>query len=271
MARVRRREIEIGGPEGLLRRQAARVLACAAIQVVVVGLAGADPARAGDPASGRAAREADAASEAAVCASGVGEARARVVQARYDGIRDLSARFEQRSESATFAGTALMDDGAKRGEVVFAKPGRMRWTYRTPEESLVVSDGNVLWLHDVSGATATRLEVTAGYLTGAALEFLLGDGRILESFDVLATACEGDLVHLDLTPREEASYERLGLVATPTGDITETSVTDLFGNRTTIRFEDVEVNQKPPARLFQFSPPEGVEIIDYAGTPGGSG
>ena len=265
MARVKRREIENGGPSGPLRRRVARLFAWAAVPVVVLGVAGVDAARADDPTTG----PAPAASESTLCAPGVGAARARAVQARYDGIRDLSARFEQRSESATFAGTALMDDGAKRGEVVFAKPGRMRWTYRTPEESLVVSDGNVLWLHDVSGGTATRLEVTAGYLTGAALEFLLGDGRILESFDVLATACEGDLVHLDLTPREEASYERLGLVATPTGDITETSVTDLFGNRTTIRFEDVEVNQAPPAKRFEFTPPEGVEVIDYAGTPGG--
>ncbi len=157
-----------------------------------------------------------------------------------------------------------MDDGAKKGEVVFAKPGRMRWTYREPDPSVVISDGQVLWIHDVSGGTATRLEVTDGYLTGAALQFLLGDGKILESFDVLATACQGDVVHLDLTPREESSYERLGLVATAAGDITETSITDLFGNRTTIRFEGIVVNQAPESAVFEFDPPDGVEIIDYA-------
>ena len=211
------------------------------------------------------------AGEVSVCAEGVAEARARTVQARYDGIRDLSARFEQRSESATFAGSPLMDDAAKKGDVVFAKPGRMRWTYAEPDPSVVVSDGDVLWIHDVSGGTATRVEVTAGYLTGAALQFLLGDGQILESFDVLATACEGEVVHLDLMPREESSYERLGLVATAEGDITETSITDLFGNRTTIRFEDIVVNRAPAAEVFEFEPPEGVEVIDYAAAPGGAG
>jgi outer membrane lipoprotein carrier protein len=206
--------------------------------------------------------------EVAVCGEGVAEATARRVQARYDGIRDLSAEFEQQSQAATFAGSPLMDADVKRGEVVFQKPGRMRWTYREPEPSLVVSDGSVLWLHDVAGGTATRLEVTEGYLTGAALQFLLGDGRILESFEVRATACEPGRVHLDLMPREEASYERLGLVALQNGDIAETSVVDLFGNLTTIRFSDVQVNRSPTPRTFQFEPPDGVEVIDYAAPRG---
>ena len=61
----------------------------------------------------------------------------------------------------------------------------------------------------------------------------------------------------------------LGLVAdSTTGDIRETSVVDLFGNRTEIRFEGVEINQSPESAVFQFDVPEGVELIDYHGTAG---
>ena len=207
---------------------------------------------------------AQAGEEAPACAADEAVETATRVQARYEGIRDLSARFVQRSESATFAGEPLMDDGAKRGEVVFAKPGRMRWTYAEPEPSVVVSDGETLWIHDVAGGTATRLEVTAGYLSGAALQFLLGDGKILESFEVEALACGDAEVTLDLVPKAESSYERLGLVADrASGDIVETSVVDLFGNRTVIRFSEVQVNQAPEAATFAFEAPEGVEVIDY--------
>lgn len=209
--------------------------------------------------------------EAAACDDAVALATAKAVQSRYEGIRDLSARFSQSSRSATFAGEPLMDAATKQGRVVFAKPGKMRWTYEEPEPSVVVSDGSTLWIHDVEGETATRLEVTAGYLSGAALQFLLGDGKLLDSFDVAAEACEGDQITLDLRPKEDATYERLGLVALrETGDIAETSVTDLFGNVTSIRFADVAVNQKPAAEVFAFEPPEGVEVIDYAaGAAGG--
>ncbi len=210
-------------------------------------------------------------SDAAVaCAEGVGEATARRVQARYDGIRDLQADFEQVSQSASFGGEPLMDSAPKTGRVVFAKPGKMRWTYAAPDASVVVSDGQTLWIHDVGGGTATRLEVTAGYLSGAALSFLLGDGKILDAFFVRATACRGEIITLDLTPMSDASYERLGLVAnTTSGDIVETSVVDLFGNRTQIRFLGIEVNRAPPADFFEFEVPEGVEFIDYAGSPAG--
>lgn len=230
---------------------------CVGVALVCAAVAGAEE----DPAATR-------------CAPDAGVRAAALVQDRYDGIRDLTAGFEQESQSATFGGQPLMDADVKRGEVVFAKPGRMRWRYADPEPSLVVSDGETLWIHDIEGGTATRLEVTAGYLSGAALQFLLGDGKILESFEVDATRCTPERVELTLLPKEDATYERLGLVADPkTGDIVATSVVDLFGNETVIRFLDVVVNQAPPAETFSFTPPEGVEMIDYAtgaGTQNGS-
>lgn len=199
------------------------------------------------------------------CEAGLAEAMARKVQARYEGIRDLRADFEQTNTSATFEGEALMKPEPRPGKVVFAKPGKMRWTYAAPEASVVVSDGKTLWIHDIDAKTVTRLAVTEGYLTGAALQFLLGDGKILESFQVVVLDCDAKAVTLDLLPREDASYERLGLVADrATGSVLATSVTDLFGNQTRIRFEKLEVNLNPNSDTFVLKIPEGVEVIDYA-------
>jgi outer membrane lipoprotein carrier protein len=202
------------------------------------------------------------------CAAGTGVSTARLIQSRYEGIRDIHANFVQTNESATFAGQPLMAPEPKSGRVIFAKPGKMRWSYLLPEPSVVVSDGQILWIYDVEGESITRLEVTAGYLSGAALQFLLGDGQILESFEVEATACQEDHITLDLTPKAEATYERLGLVADRvSGDIVATSVLDLLGNLTEIRFSEIEINRDPKAETFKLEIPEGVEVIDYAGSP----
>jgi len=204
------------------------------------------------------------------CPAGTGEKTARSIQARYEDIRDIQASFEQNSESATFAGQPLMTPESKRGRVIFAKPGKMRWTYVFPEPSVVVSDGRLLWIHDVAAKSITRLEVTKGFLSGAALQFLLGDGRILESFEVEATACEEGRIALDLVPKAEATYERLGLVADRvTSDIVATSVLDLFGNLIEIRFSEIEINRDPASETFELEIPDGVEVIDYAGSPDG--
>lgn len=199
------------------------------------------------------------------CEAGIAEQTARKIQARYEGIRDLRAEFEQTNVSATFEGEALMKPEPRHGQVVFAKPGKMRWTYAAPEASVVVSDGKTLWIHDLEAKTVTRLAVTEGYLTGAALQFLMGDGKILGSFRVSATDCDTKQVTLDLVPNEDASYERLGLVADrATGSVVETSVSDLFGNLTRIRFDKLEENRNPPPDTFVLKIPEGVEVIDYA-------
>jgi outer membrane lipoprotein carrier protein len=210
------------------------------------------------------------AEEESACEAGTGEATARLIQTRYEGIHDIRANFAQTNESATFGGEALMSPERKTGEVLFAKPGKMRWTYQTPEKSVVVSNGSTLWIYDVEAQSVTRLQVTSGFLSGAALQFLLGDGVILQSFDVRASRCEARRVSLDLVPKTDATYERLGLVADPgTGEVLATSVLDLFGNLTRIEFSEIQTNLGLGQEAFEFEPPEGVEVIEYDGSPTG--
>jgi outer membrane lipoprotein-sorting protein len=212
-----------------------------------------------------------AAPAAASCVQGVAD----TVQAHYDQVRDFSADFEQTTRSALFGSAGAGSGAPSRGHVVFAKPGKMRWTYSEPEPSLVVSDGAILWLYAPKLHEAQRLPVTDGYLTGAALQFLLGDGKLVDSFEISAESCplkeaeaaraEGrkPLVELELVPKEPSSYEKLGLTANvETGEVTATRVVDLFGNETRIAFESIRINQDPGAEVFQFTPDEGVEVIE---------
>ena len=182
------------------------------------------------------------------------------VQERYDGVRDLSARFVQQTQSIAFGGDSAPDEVS--GQVLFAKPGRMRWEYEKPEPSLVVSDGKVLWIYDPSAGEAQKLAVDQGYLSGAAIQFLLGEGRILDSFDVTARECTETRVELELRPREASTYERIDLAVDPgTGWILATTVLDLFGNRTRVSFSELRANAGAGAERFQFEPPEGVRVL----------
>jgi outer membrane lipoprotein carrier protein len=181
------------------------------------------------------------------------------VQARYDGVADLEARFTQKSRSVAFGGASEMQAS---GVALFAKPGRMRWTYEKPEPSLVVSDGKTLWIYDPTAREAQEFDVGQGFLSGTAVQFLLGEGRILDAFEVSAPTCTGESVRLFLKPREEASYESLELVVDPrTGDVRGTAVVDLFGNRTDVEFASLRVNRHPDAARFRFTPEPGVQVL----------
>ncbi len=212
---------------------------------------------------------------------------ARSVQTHYDSVRDFRAEFEQTTRSVLFGsagGFGAAGSGLSvpiRGEVVFAKPGKMRWTYTEPEPSLVVSDGQTLWIYSPVLKEAQRLPVTEGYLTGAALQFLLGEGKLLESFKVTSESCPFEpnvdkfgkqiprvTVELELEPKQPTSYERLGLTANlATGAVVATRVVDLFGNETVIAFEKIEQNLDPSADTFHFVPGDDVEVIELQSIP----
>ena len=146
---------------------------------------------------------------------------------------------------------------------MIAKPGRMRWTYEAPEPSLVVSDGVTLWIYDPAFKEAQRLPVSQGYLSGAAIQFLLGEGDIFRDFHVAAIACGEASAELELVPREPATYEKIAVkVDAASGDITGTRLVDLLGTVIEVELSELRINQSPPASLFRFEPPQGVRVTD---------
>ena len=185
------------------------------------------------------------------------------VQARYDRMRELEASFVQRTISA------LSPSGeVTTGHVALAKPGKMRWSYETPEPSLVVSDGETLWIFDPRAKEAQKLAVGEQFLSGAAFQFLLGNGRIAESFRVAADRCDGARVRLTLTPKTDATYQELELtVDAASGEAHATAVVDLFGNRTEVEFSEVRFDPGLAASTFRFVPDPGVRVIELAPVP----
>jgi len=182
------------------------------------------------------------------------------VQARYDGVQDLAAHFRQRTLSP-----ALSQTQVATGTVVFAKPGKMRWTYETPEPSIVVSDGHTLWMVDPEFKEVQVLPVGEGFLSGTAIDFLLGEGRIDEAFVVSARGCAEPIVDLHLVPREEATYAYLELrVDARSGDLRGTALEDLLGNHTEVWLDDVRTNQAPSPDAFVYVPSEEERVLRLA-------
>lgn len=211
-------------------------------------------------AAGAGAAQPQSTSDDAACR----DRAAAAVQARYEGVEDLSARFEQTTRPATTGATAKAPAIA-RGRVLLAKPGKMRWTYEEPEPSLVVSDGKTLWLYDPTFREAQKLPGDAEQFGGAAAQFLLGAGDMRRDFAVRAVSCAQGSVELELTPREPASYETLTLIVDPaSGDVLRTRVVDLVGNVVTLEFREMRFNPGLAASEFRFDPPKGVEVIEMA-------
>ena len=182
------------------------------------------------------------------------------VERRHRKVKDLRVRFVQTSRSS------VPDSPASRsnGHAILALPNRMRWTYESPEESLLVSDGKTLWLFDPGFREVQRLPVgDDGFLGAAAAQFLLGRSNLVAEFQVRTLSCDSQGAVLELLPRKPASYQRLTLATSrPGGDIAWTEVVDLLGNTTRLDFSEPRFDTGPEASLFVFDPPPGASVID---------
>jgi outer membrane lipoprotein carrier protein len=236
--------------------------------VAVVCVAVATASGAGGDSAAQTPKPAPAAKPAAsASAAAPGDCSAALiarVQKRYDAMRELEARFTQRTVSA------LSPSGdVTTGRVALAKPGRMRWSYETPEVSLVVSDGATLWIYDPAAREVQKLAVGEQFLSGAAFQFLLGTGRIVDSFRVQAERCDAPRTRLTLVPKADATYQSLELeVDTASGEAHSTAVLDLFGNRTEVEFSELRYDRGLDPSTFRFTPEPGVRVIELDASAG---
>jgi len=199
-----------------------------------------------------------------------GATLARAVQDAYRGVRTLSADFEQTMRTATIGSReSHSPPSTYRGKLLMEKPGKMRWTYESPEPSIVVSDGKTLWIYDPQAREVQKLPMAQGLAEMAGVRFLLGDRDILQDFRASAQSCSAtEDAWLELIPREATNYEALRLrVEAGTGRVLATEVHDLFGNITKVELANPHPNESIPASQFSFQVPSGVEVIELSPNP----
>jgi outer membrane lipoprotein carrier protein len=181
------------------------------------------------------------------------------LQARYDAIKDLRAEFVQTSLVAS-----LGREDVSSGTVAVRRPGRMRWEYKAPESRVIVLDGETLQIYSPEDRQLQIAPVESGAVSPTALGFLLGDGVLRETLELVGiTESTPDEVRLKLRPREDAGFEFLELWLNPASyQLRGSVVVDLFGNRTRVRFRAVAENVGIEEEVFSISVPEGTEVID---------
>jgi outer membrane lipoprotein carrier protein len=184
------------------------------------------------------------------------------VQKRYDGTQDYRAHFDQVQLNAAFGRTTRSS-----GEVLFKKPGRMRWDYDKPEKKTFVSNGQVLWLYEPEDQQAFRQDLKSSQLP-AALAFLMGKGKLTDEFEVTFAddapyGRPGDY-RLSLKPRQpQGRYKSIYFLVDPqTFHIRETVLIDAQGNVNDVSFGEPKINTKLADATFKWSPPAGVKVVD---------
>ena len=172
-----------------------------------------------------------------------------------DGLETLHAEFTQTVVSSD---NELQDSSS--GEVWLRRPDRFRWSYGGAFPELVVADGNQVWIHDVMLEQVT-VRSQAEAAMDSPLSLLTDPSRLDESFEVREVGATDEAQLLELRARrQETQFDRF-LLGFRDDHLVLMIMEDAFGLRTEIRFAGVSRNPDLATGLFEFTPPEGVDVI----------
>jgi outer membrane lipoprotein carrier protein len=187
---------------------------------------------------------------------------AAILTQQLQNMNSLSAQFSQQSK----------DDKGKvlqtaSGTVSVKRPNRLRWQILKPDEQLLVTDGDVLWLYDIDLEQVTRQAFSAdlanmpGLLLSGEVEQIASQYQVKIVSDGGKNSSNESNKTFELVPLKDSGlFSRLTLSFNGQ-KITSMVMRDSLGQLTLIEFSDVKLNPPIDDALFKFSAPDGIDVI----------
>lgn len=181
------------------------------------------------------------------------------MQKKYEAMTSLSAEFEQ-----VLFNTASGEEDKRSGSIAFKKPQLIRWETLEPEKELIVIGQDEVW--DYIEEEMVAYKYTREYVLDSKtmIRFISGQANLEEDFYIEREGEEEGLVKLSLTPMEpEPQLVHAYLWVDPkTKLFKRITLMDFYGNENTLTFTSLEENPDLADDLFEFTPPEDVDIMD---------
>ena len=144
------------------------------------------------------------------------------------------------------------------GTLQVKRPRRFHWQTQTPYEHLVVTDGKLLWLYDIDLEQVSKQLFSADMDKAPAL-LLSGEvEEISKQYQVTKISAQQFL----LTPRTNDSvFKQLSLKFNG-ALIALMTMKDSLDQTTIIEFSSVKLNKPIADSVFDFVPPDGIDVIN---------
>lgn len=175
---------------------------------------------------------------------------------RLSGLETLTADFQQ--YTLTEGGERLQES---RGYMELERPRKFRWHSREPFEQVVVSDGDVVWVHDVDLEQVVERRLSDEIANTPALLFSGDTDKVSDTFAISELSRGDGRVTWRLMPREDEQLFTLLEVTFEEGRPESMRMEDALGQKTRVEFRDLTLNVDIDPERFRFEPPEGTDVI----------
>ena len=179
----------------------------------------------------------------------------RVLQTLGRDVQTLQADFYQYQP---------LDDGSRRDEsrgiVSLMAPDRFRWHYQKPEEQLIIATGDEILIYDPDLEQVTIKPQRSDH---SPLYVLFNPDVIEQHYHLLESRRDNGLLWITLAPKQADDAIRKAMLGIDAKNNRLATIHLLDNLNQTVVFEFTNIRRNPEldAALFQFTPPEGVDIV----------
>jgi len=171
---------------------------------------------------------------------------------------------ETQTARAQFTQTVVDKNGraikSANGTFELSRPGKFRWTVEKPYKQLLVGDGQRVWVFD-EDLNQVIVRKVGDALGGTPAALLSGNQDVERAFAWSDLPASDGLEWLGATPlAKDAAFTEIRIGFDAKG-LAALDIVDAFGQKSLVRFTNVERNLKFAPDLFRFSPPKGADVI----------
>lgn len=191
-----------------------------------------------------------------VAAKSAGADAAQVLSELLAAMTSFKADFTQRQYDED---SQLLQ--SSKGSAAILKPGKMRWQIDTPFSNLILVNGSVLWRYDEDLEQASREKLSDDLSQTPAL-LLSGDSaQVAKSYDVNVVNENDAAIEFMLLPKVQGSLFKSLALSFENDRLLSMKIVDDFDQTTEILFDEIAVNVTLTENLFEFSVPEGTDVM----------
>lgn len=170
---------------------------------------------------------------------------------------------ESKTMSANFTQTLRADDNEvlqeSTGRFYLNRPGKFRWNYDSPYAQEIVSNGKLVWVYDVDLKQVTVQKQKAS-VSNTPMALMEGKLKLEEAYSISELDHRDGIYRLKLSSKSgDADFSEL-VVGVDRQGMRFMQLRDQFEQVTDIVFTELELNKKLEDDLFEFVPPEGVDV-----------
>lgn len=149
------------------------------------------------------------------------------------------------------------------GSMEIARPNKFRWEY-TAEQQLIVSDSKNIYIYDKPLQQVT-VKALGDAIDKSPAALLAGANNVQSLYKVTDVPASGDgLTWFKIEPKtknDNNGFQVVMMGFDSAHKISGMQFIDSFGNKTNLKFTNVQTGVSLPASDFNFTPPAGVDVL----------